>query len=69
MLKTKIVSKPTMKGFQDALDKLLNSIGPGSVQYRPTYSSSNEVRHTALVIYEVPDDLEGNEEYEEQTIH
>ena len=60
MLKTKIVTAKTTGGFERAMDKLLNEIGPGSVQYRPTSTGNGTLWHTALVIHEVPDELEGD---------
>ena len=48
MLKVKVVSTVGARGqFEDDLAKLLNSIGPASVQYRP-----EGTRESALVIYE-----------------
>ena len=60
LLKTKLIVNRSMGDFEDEMDKLLNKIGPGSVQYRPTHGSDSDLVHSALVIYEIPDVVEGD---------
>ena len=59
MLKSKIILSKNAKEFELVLDKFLKDNAAGgaaSIQYR-----INNNNHSALIIYEVWDDMEGDE--------
>jgi hypothetical protein len=52
MLKVKIIRSNDDEKFEFELEKFLNTIGPGSVQYRAVVNNGY-LQHTACVIHEV----------------
>jgi hypothetical protein len=64
MLKTKLITNYTTGDFESALDIFINTIGQASIQYRTSPSITGTILHSALIIYEVPDEVEGDKDNE-----
>lgn len=60
MLKTILITSFEAKEFQHELDKIINTVGAASIQYRTTNTSGGSIYHSALIIHEVPDEVEGD---------
>jgi hypothetical protein len=59
MLNVKTLSLKNKNEFDKQLSKLINTVGPGSVQYRPCVDDKGKVIYTACLIYEtMPEQIE-----------
>jgi len=62
VLKTILITSYEAGELQYELDKIINTVRNASIQYRTSNTSGGSIYHSALIIHEVPDELEGDED-------